>query len=74
MSKKKSISAESLNKAMKSSNRRAIRTNKALGLDTVYVKRGNVVREKPDGSITTIHKLTGKVTVSNKVKSPLKIG
>lgn len=74
MSKKNSISAKSLNKAMKSSNKRAFRTNKALGLDTVYMKGGNVVRERADGSTSTIQKLNGKKTVSNKVKSPLKIG
>ena len=74
MDKKNSISAKSLNKAMKSSSKRAIRTNKALGLDTVYVKGGNIVRERADGSTSTIQKLNGKKTFSKKVKNPFKIG
>lgn len=75
MSKKKTISAKSLNRAMKSSNQRAIRTNKALGLDTVYVKGGGgIIREHADGRRSSIQKLNGNISKSNTIKGPLKIG
>lgn len=74
MSKKKTISAKSLNRAMKSSNQRAIRTNKALGLDTVYVKGGTIIREHADGRRSSIRKLNGVSSKTNTVKGPLKIG
>ncbi|MFD2532983.1 hypothetical protein [Gracilimonas halophila] len=74
MSKKKTISAKSLNRAMKSSNQRAIRTNKALGLDTVYVKGKSIIREHADGGKSTIQKLNGSSLKSRTIKGPLKIG
>lgn len=74
MSKKKTISAKSLNQAMKSSTQRAIRTNKALGLDTVYVKGGSIIREHADGRTSTIKKLNGSPSKTQKIKGPLKIG
>jgi methionine synthase II (cobalamin-independent) len=74
MNKNKTISTKSLNQAMKSSNRRAIRTNKALGLDTVYVKGNNVIREHADGSKSTIKKLNGSSSKSPTIKGILKIG
>lgn len=73
MSKKKTISAKSLNTAMKSSNQRAIRINKALGLDTVYVKGKTIIREHADGRTSTIQKLNGPSSKSHSIKGPLKI-
>lgn len=58
---------------MKSSNQRAIRTNKALGLDTVYVKGGSVIRESADGRTSTIKKLNGSSSKPQKIRGPLKI-
>lgn len=73
MDKKNTISVKSLNQAMKSSNQRAIRTNKALGLDTVYVKGGHVIREHADGSKSTIKKLDNSSSRSYTIKGPIKI-
>ncbi|MFA5670044.1 MAG: hypothetical protein WC967_12420 [Balneolaceae bacterium] len=74
MNKKKIISVSSLNQAMKSSNQRAIRTNKALGLDTVYVKGRRVIREHVDGSTSIIKKLNKPLSKPHTVKGPIKLG
>lgn len=49
-------------------NERAIRTNRALGLDTVYVEGRNVIRERADGSLQKIGKLSRG---SSATKEPL---
>lgn len=74
MNKNKSISVKFLNRAMKSSNQRAIRTNKALGLDTVYVRGYSIVREHADGRTTTIQKVDNKSSIAKTLNGPLKLG
>lgn len=70
----KGISAKSLNEAMRRSNQRAIRTNKALGLDTVYVEGNRIIREDADGRTSTIRILGESLSSTKKVIQPLKIG
>ncbi len=66
MAKEKEISAETLNRAMSRSVRQAIRTNKALGLDTVFVEGGFIVRMDPSGKIHKLEKLGKKKALKNK--------
>lgn len=71
MAMEKEISAKTLNRAMYRSCRQAIRTNKALGLDTVFVKGRFIVLMDPSGKIQKLKKL-GSMKVL-KSKEPLSL-
>lgn len=73
MSHKNIISVESLNKAMKNSNNRAIRINKALDLDTVYVVGRNIIKEDAQGRKTTIKRLSNTPNKGNTIQGTLKL-
>jgi hypothetical protein len=72
MAKEKEISVETLNRAMYRSSERAIRTNKALGLDSVFVKDHFIVRMNPSGKVELLKKLDKKKVLSNKEPLSLK--
>ncbi|MEX0772331.1 MAG: hypothetical protein WD038_04140 [Balneolales bacterium] len=63
MKKGERITVKTLNKAMTRSSRRAIRTNKALGLDTVLVKNNKIIRMDPSGNEFVVKKLDQKRTL-----------
>lgn len=71
MCQKNFISVESLNEALKNSNNRAIRLNKALNLDTVYLTGRNIIRENAQGNKTTIKKLAGSANKVNTIHGTL---
>jgi len=70
MKEKDPVTKKVLSLAMYRANRLAIRTNKALGLDTVVARGGKIIRERPDGTVETIKTIskpvryTGQPTVS----------
>lgn len=71
MSKIKDIlTHQKLNEAMKQSNKKAVRENRALGLDCVVAKSGKVILQKADGSSRVIKtipkpiKYSGQSTVN----------
>lgn len=69
--KEKEISAETLNRAMDRASRQALRTNKALGLDSVFVKGRYIVRVGPSGKVQKLEKLGRKKVL--KSKEPLSL-
>ena len=66
------ITFDVLIKAMHQSNTDAIRINKALGLDTVYMEGNRIVKEDASGTVTTVKVLdrppSVKVTLNERIK------
>jgi len=73
MKNRNKIDVKTLNRAMKRSVQKATRVNKALELDTVFVKGNYIVRVSPDGSSKTLKKLE-KSTQGNGAVEPIKLG
>lgn len=65
MSKDKNIlTHKKLNAAMKQSNKKAFRENRALGLDSVVARGGKVILQKADGSRRVIKTIPKPVKYS----------
>ena len=59
----KRIDSEVLNKAMYEFNQKARRENKALGLDDVFVKDNQLIREKADGTTVVLKEVNAPIKV-----------
>ena len=73
MDKRKDIiTIDVLHKAMQRSNTDAIRINRALGLDTVYMEGNRIVKEDASGTVTTVKVLdrpsSVKITLNERIK------